>query len=56
MIKCENFLCIFEKRGKCIFDEIELDITGQCTVCIYPNFDEEYLDNAKIQTLNKIDL
>ena len=31
---CENIFCIYEKDGMCILDEIEIDISGQCTCCI----------------------
>lgn len=48
---CENFLCVYEKDGECILDEIKIDISGQCACCIYPNIDSDTLKNYKNETL-----
>ena len=51
---CGNFLCIYENNGSCCLDEIELDIDGRCTACIYPNFEEEILQYFKEKTLESL--
>lgn len=53
-MKCENFLCIYENNGSCCFDEVELDIDGRCTSCIYPNFEEGVLHYFKEKTLKSL--
>lgn len=53
-MKCENFLCIYENNGSCYFDEVELDIDGRCTSCIYPNFEEGVLHYFKEKTLKSL--
>lgn len=53
-MKCENYLCIYEKNGICCFDEVELDIDGRCTSCIYPNFEKEILQHFKEKTLKNL--
>ena len=54
VLKCENKFCIYCDKEKCTLENIELDIIGQCTECIYPNIDGEVLRKAKGQTRNKI--
>ena len=34
-MKCENYFCVYQDNGKCILDEINIDIMGQCDSCIY---------------------
>lgn len=51
-MKCENYLCIYENRGKCRLKSITLDILGQCTKCVYVTFSEEELKQAKKQALS----
>lgn len=53
-MKCENKFCIYCDKEKCTLENIELDIIGQCTECIYPNIDGEVSRKAKEQTRNKI--
>jgi hypothetical protein len=50
---CENFLCIYQSQGQCILDEIRLDGLGMCTECIYPNFEQEILNQMKKDLLEK---
>lgn len=49
---CENFLCIYEDEGKCILDEIELDVMGQCTMCEYINISDSTLKPLKKEALS----
>lgn len=53
-MKCENYLCIYENRGLCLLDSVELDIQGQCKECIYVNISEKGLQYLKTQ--NKTNL
>ena len=46
-MKCENYFCIYQKNGECVFDSIEIDIQGSCKDCIYINVDEEKLQLYK---------
>lgn len=49
-MKCENYLCIYEKDGDCLLKSIELDVMGQCKECIYISIEEEYLDKLKTKS------
>ena len=53
LMKCENYLCIYEKDGDCLLTNIELDIMGQCKECIYIELEEESLKKLKIKSRNK---
>ncbi len=46
-MKCENCFCIYQENGKCILDEINLDITGQCDSCIYVDIPKKDLEKYK---------
>lgn len=52
-MKCENYLCIYEKSGDCLLKSIELDVMGQCKECIYIELEEESLKKLKIKNGNK---
>lgn len=34
-MKYDNEFCVYQKNDECTLDEIELDISGLCTTCIY---------------------
>ena len=55
MINCDNYLCLYWKKGrrsgKCIFDSIDLDISGVCTTCIYFIDESENLDKLRAEKL-----
>jgi hypothetical protein len=40
---CENVLCIYNKKEKCILSEISLDYQGRCSECIYVSIEETQL-------------
>ena len=46
-MNCENWLCIYEEKGKCILKNISIDSCGQCNECIYINLEEEKLQEIK---------
>ena len=48
---CENYLCVYENHGKCRLESISLDISGQCTNCIYVTLTEQEIEKAKKRTL-----
>ena len=54
-MKCENIFFVYESQGTCILEEIELDILGQCSQCIYATIDDETLKLAKEKTLRKME-
>ena len=53
-MKCENELCLYEQKGKCILETIELDIIGQCTSCIYVDIPKKDLEKYKNIHKNKM--
>ena len=46
-MNCENYFCIYQNKGVCLLDSIELDIQWQCKECIYLDIDEEDLQLLK---------
>lgn len=53
-IKCEKELCIYQKGGICILDEIGINTLGMCDECIMPAFDDYYIKTKKEETLKKL--
>ena len=51
-MKCENRFCIYQYKGNCTLDEINIDSSGMCTECIRPDIDEDFLTKEKIKLLN----
>lgn len=51
---CENEFCIYQKQGKCILENIQLDIQGNCVECIYINVGEETLNDLKEKLLRNL--
>ena len=52
-MKCENKFCIYESKGKCTLNEINIDSLGMCADCIYPDIDEKVLNQAKLKLLRE---
>ena len=50
-MNCENSFCIYQSKGKCTLDKINIDSLGMCTECIYPDIDEEIINQAKLKLL-----
>jgi len=50
-MKCENRFCIYESKGKCMLESIGIDSLGRCTESIYPDIDEDILNQAKSKLL-----
>lgn len=54
-MKCENIFCVYQSKGECTVEEIEIDCTGMCAVYNYPNIEEEILEKAKEELLDRLD-
>lgn len=52
-MNCENYFCIYQEKGCCTLENIELDILGQCKECIYVDIDEEELKKKKHKAINR---
>jgi len=46
-LRCENIFCIYQNNDRCILEDINLDIQGNCTDCIYVNLNNEFLEKIK---------
>lgn len=46
-MNCENVFCVYQSKGKCTLEEISIDISGECSECIYIDVADEVLDEAK---------
>ncbi len=42
-ITCEHTFCIYQKKGKCLLDAIEVSESGLCRSCIAAPVDEDEL-------------
>ena len=54
-MKCDNNLCIYNEKEKCILTEISVDGMGTCSECIYPDIEEGILLQAKLRTLKSLE-
>ena len=52
---CENIYCIYNNDERCMVEDIELDIQGKCTSCIYVDIEKEYLNRKKKELLEEYD-
>ena len=50
-MKCENSFCIYQSKGKCLLNKVDIDSLEICTECVYPNIDKEVLNKAKLEVL-----
>lgn len=50
---CEQELCIYQNDGKCTLQTIHIDRLGQCSECLYPDIDKQYLKKIKHDFLEK---
>ena len=51
----ENYFCIYQNNGRCMLENIELDIMGQCKECIYIEINKQTLQQLKEITKENID-
>ena len=52
-MNCENYFCIYQSKGKCTLNKIDINNLGMCTECIYPDIDEEIINKAKLKLLKE---
>ncbi len=52
-MNCENYLCIYQKRGVCILNSITPDVQGHCEECIYISPKPKELENQKQKILER---
>ncbi len=52
---CDQELCVYQCDGKCRLETIHIDRLGQCSECLYPDIDKEYLEKIKHDFLEKQD-
>jgi len=50
-MQCENHLCVFWKKDKCILNKISLGIFGQCAECIYIDISPKVIEKQRQQML-----
>lgn len=50
-LSCENGFCVYQKEGKCILENVQLDIQGNCIDCICIDIEENVLDDLKEKLL-----
>ena len=51
-MKCENYFCVYWSGGKCVLQEISLDIQGNCQNCIYVKIDKKSLEKSRQEFLS----
>ena len=54
-MNCENYFCIYNKKEKCMLNEISLDFQGRCNECIYVYLEEAQLKKIKKEQLRRLD-
>ncbi len=54
-MNCQNRFCIYEKDGKCTLESIEVNISGICDSCIYPDIPDSILEYEKKKTLYNLE-
>lgn len=52
-MNCENSFCIYERNGKCILEDVNINSFGMCSECIYPDIDHEIVNQAKLELLKR---
>ncbi len=54
-LSCQNEFCVYQNRGNCVLENIQLDIQGNCMECIYVNINEKILNTLKEKHLKKLE-
>ena len=52
---CDNCFCVYNFNGKCILENITINVYGMCEECIYPDIDKEALEKAKLKLLKEFE-
>ena len=50
-MNCDNIYCVYQNKGKCTLECIQIDVSGKCTECVYVDLDDKVLNNAKNKLL-----
>ena len=50
-ISCDNGFCIYQNKGACTLDQIQLDTSGSCSDCVHINIPNDTLEDMKKQLL-----
>ena len=50
-VSCDNEFCIYQAQGGCILEQVQLDIQGNCTNCMYIRVEDETLRELKQKLL-----
>lgn len=54
-MRCENELCVYQRNGNRLLDEIVLDNSGTCASCMLIPFSSEMIEEQKAQALQEIE-
>ena len=54
-MECGNRFCIYQKGKECILETIEIDISGCCLSCIYPDIPSQILETEKEMTRKRFE-
>ena len=55
IMRCENGLCLYYDKGKCILDEISVDSLGMCAECMLVSIDEKIIEEKRREQLNMLE-
>lgn len=53
-LSCENEFCIYQRRGNCILQSVQLDIQGNCIDCVVIHIEKDALNNLKEKLLENM--
>ena len=54
-MKCENSLCVYQSKGKCLLTNVNIDSLGMCAECIHTEIDEKVLNESKFKLLKSLE-
>lgn len=54
-MRCENGLCLYYDKGKCILDEISVDSLGMCAECMLVSIDEKIIEEKRREQLTMLE-
>ena len=52
-MNCENSFCIYQSKGQCILETVNINSVGMCAECIYPDIDDDLINQAKLELLKQ---
>lgn len=54
-IFCENELCIYQEKNRCLLRKVDIGEVGICTDCIQVQLDATELKNRKKKALDRLE-